>query len=59
MIIIHNNDVIIDIDECQTNNGGCDHFCRNTNGSYECGCQQQYVLGFDKLTCIGNYSDTF
>jgi hypothetical protein len=31
-----------DIDECSENNGGCDHRCFNTPGSYLCSCQAGY-----------------
>lgn len=37
----------LDIDECQTNNGGCDFtngLCINTPGSYHCACKQGYSL---------------
>ena len=29
-----------DKDECATDNGGCQHICRNTIGAYYCSCQQ-------------------
>ncbi|HRI70492.1 MAG TPA: hypothetical protein PK156_39945, partial [Polyangium sp.] len=40
-----------DIDECQTNNGGCDvnATCTNTPGSRTCACNQGYVG--DGITC--------
>lgn len=47
-----------DIDECLVNNGGCDHFCRNTVGSFECSCQKGYKLLTDERTCQGNTSLT-
>ena len=28
----------VDVDECLDGNGGCDHICINTNGSYTCAC---------------------
>ena len=28
----------VDVDECLDGNGGCDHICNNTNGSYTCAC---------------------
>ncbi|KAJ8791784.1 hypothetical protein J1605_020506 [Eschrichtius robustus] len=40
-----------DINECLVNNGGCDHFCRNTVGSFECGCRKGYKLLTDERTC--------
>ncbi len=32
--------VVPDKDECATDNGGCQHICRNTIGAYYCSCQQ-------------------
>lgn len=45
--------LLSDIDECLVNNGGCDHFCRNTVGSFECSCQKGYKLLTDERTCQG------
>uniref|UniRef100_A0A8C9YKR1 Growth arrest-specific 6 n=1 Tax=Sander lucioperca TaxID=283035 RepID=A0A8C9YKR1_SANLU len=33
-----------DVDECSKRNGGCDHDCNNTMGSYRCSCHQGYML---------------
>uniref|UniRef100_A0A3B5KJS5 Growth arrest-specific 6 n=1 Tax=Takifugu rubripes TaxID=31033 RepID=A0A3B5KJS5_TAKRU len=33
-----------DVDECSKRNGGCDHQCNNTMGSYRCSCHQGYML---------------
>ncbi|KAG7482366.1 growth arrest-specific protein 6 [Solea senegalensis] len=33
-----------DVDECSKRNGGCDHVCNNTMGSYRCSCHQGYML---------------
>lgn len=41
-----------DIDECLENNGGCDHTCKNTHGSFECLCEG-YELDEDGSTCQG------
>lgn len=42
-----------DIDECLARNGACDHVCRNTVGSFECGCRKGYKLLTDERTCQG------
>ncbi|XP_055611221.1 tolloid-like protein 1 [Uranotaenia lowii] len=33
-----------DVDECAVNNGGCQHECKNTVGSYACSCRNGYTL---------------
>nr|XP_046480526.1 bone morphogenetic protein 1 isoform X1 [Neodiprion pinetum] len=33
-----------DMDECASNNGGCQHECRNTIGSYQCFCHNGFTL---------------
>ena len=53
---------VIDLDECAINYGNCScngispctAMCDNTVGSYECSCEQGYILDDDGLTCIGN-----
>jgi hypothetical protein len=44
----------IDIDECNTNNGGCQQNCRNTDGSFNCDCRSGYSLMSDSKTCTGS-----
>ena len=46
----HYNDNI-DINECDDDNGGCDHVCTNTAGSYECSCNSGYSLALDNKGC--------
>ena len=42
----------IDIDECASDNGGCDQNCHNNNGSYTCSCNTGYASsGFHG--CVG------
>uniref|UniRef100_A0A673GTL5 Growth arrest-specific 6 n=1 Tax=Sinocyclocheilus rhinocerous TaxID=307959 RepID=A0A673GTL5_9TELE len=33
-----------DVDECSRGNGGCEHDCNNTMGSYHCSCRHGYRL---------------
>ena len=42
-----------DINECNTNNGGCSQVCTNTIGSFVCSCNTGYELDPDE--CIGEY----
>ena len=42
-----------DIDECEVRNGGCQHSCANTLGSFRCSCDQGYRLSDDALRCEG------
>ena len=44
-----------DIDECDINNGGCEHNCTNTIGSFVCRCNFGYNLTENGLDCIGMY----
>jgi len=43
----------LDINECQTDNGGCTQTCDNTDGSYQCSCIKGYELTSDNHTCVG------
>ena len=43
----------LDIDECSVYNGGCDHICTNTIGSYICSCDNGYTLDGNNLSCSG------
>lgn len=42
----------IDKDECATNNGGCQHVCSNTVGSYQCSCNNGFILHENKHDCL-------
>lgn len=44
-----------DIDECEFHNGGCEHFCRNTIGSFECHCRKGFKLLSDERSCQGKH----
>ena len=47
------NPALTDVNECTTNNGGCDHYCTNTIGSFFCSCYPGYTLDGDGRTCQG------
>ncbi|XP_056320023.1 growth arrest-specific protein 6 [Danio aesculapii] len=40
-----------DVDECINRNGGCEHVCNNTMGSYKCSCEDGYRLS-GHHTCL-------
>jgi hypothetical protein len=42
-------DRCIDIDECTQNNGGCQHFCHNTEGGYFCDCRTGFEVRYRTL----------
>ena len=44
-----------DVDECLTNNGGCNQTCANTFGSFDCSCGTGFTLAADNLNCDGTY----
>ena len=50
--VLHNI-LPVDINECELNNGGCSHRCRNTEGSYECSCPEGLQLLHNRRTCRG------
>lgn len=37
-----NSSRCIDVNECESNNGGCDQICTNREGGFECTCQPGY-----------------
>jgi len=45
---------VTDKDECAINNGGCQHECINTFGSYSCICHNGYTLHENKRDCKGS-----
>ncbi len=44
---------LVDINECNTNNGGCAQVCTNTDGSFMCSCNTGFLLAGDLATCNG------
>ena len=47
------DDIFIDEDECGSVPTPCDQICSNTEGSFDCGCEEGYVLNTDGTTCEG------
>ena len=52
-VLLHVMSFIVDIDECQIDNGGCSQQCNNSVGSYNCSCISGYELTDDNHTCTG------
>ena len=46
--------LFLDVDECATNNGGCNHTCANKQGTFQCSCDAGYSLDANNKTCSGN-----
>ena len=44
--------ITADIDECLFFNGDCQHYCENTFGSFECSCDDGFVL-VNTSVCLG------
>ena len=44
---------LTDINECDTDNGGCEHNCTNTPGSYQCQCWEGYEMNNNEKNCTG------
>ena len=45
----------LDINECGSNNGGCNQLCTNTAGSFTCSCRTGFTLGSNRQTCVGEF----
>ena len=46
-------DLIPDVDECLVLNGGCHQVCQDTEGSFECSCEEGFRLLSDNINCEG------
>lgn len=47
--------VLLDDQECDIDNGGCQHTCINTDGGYYCSCNQGYQIDDDHKSCKGTW----
>lgn len=43
----------LDINQCDTDNGGCSQECANMLPGFECSCYSGYILDEDGRTCLG------
>ena len=43
-----------DVNECSTGNGGCNQICSNSVGSFQCSCNQGFLLASNGFSCNGN-----
>ena len=43
----------LDVNECAIANGGCEHECINTEGSFHCDCRGGHMLESNNRTCEG------
>ena len=53
LVILSMSSFYIDINECNTNNGGCAQECTNTQGSRVCSCNSGFTLVSDGRNCTG------
>lgn len=45
--------MLTDINECTTDNGGCEQVCINTEGSHRCKCFEGYSYIEETGECVG------
>ena len=46
-------DIVVDINECVSQNGGCEQSCQNTIGSHSCSCLSGYLIDNNGYNCTG------
>ena len=44
---------LTDINECLSNNGGCEHNCMNVDGGFNCTCAEGFELAANGFGCFG------
>ena len=45
----------LDENECEISNGGCQHQCKNNNGSFVCHCNEGFFLDGNGKSCSGKH----
>jgi hypothetical protein len=45
--------LLLDINECEFANGGCQDVCTNSEGSFYCSCSGNRELSEDGFSCFG------
>ena len=45
----------IETNECAASPSPCEHSCTNTDGSFQCSCNNGYLLDDDRRSCDGIY----
>ena len=43
-----------EMNECDTDNGGCSQLCTNRDGDFVCSCNAGFTLLDDNINCEGN-----
>ena len=51
LVALMNGTTCVDTNECAVENGGCEHNCIDTVGSYRCSCNPGYELQADGQGC--------
>ena len=46
---------VLDVDQCLTDNGGCEQMCINEVPGHVCSCSRGFVLHSDGKSCLGTY----
>ena len=45
--------LLVDINVCDVDNGGCDQICIDGIGSFHCNCTEGYLINDDGFSCDG------
>ena len=49
--------IVLDVNECGRDNGGCEQVCNDNKGQHECSCRYGFILDADMKTCNGKDFD--